>query len=332
MNLVACSTLNRVSRWQPGAVPYYIYCTAILPKAGKNTNTDSANPTILRRTFDRPLWDGSSLEDKTILIHVDGGLGDTIQFIRYAPFLKKLGSFVVFECPATLEPLLTNVAGVDRSIVRGVPVPPFDVHAPLMSLPRLFGTTLATIPGAAPYLAACPTRMVHWRQELAKIDGFKIGIAWQGNPKYGEEPYRSIPLRYFEALAALPNVRLISLQKGAGSEQLPAPFEVIDWANRLDLDGAFTDTAAIMMNLDLVVTSDTSIAHLAGALGTPVWIVLSFVPEWRWLLERSDSPWYPTMRLFRQSCFGDWEEVMKRVAEGVRQSRRHTPCATHGSS
>ncbi len=274
-------------------------------------------PDYPRRAFAQPLWDGTSLEGKSILIHVDGGLGDTIQFIRYAPLLKERGGSVIFECPATLEPLLKNVAGVDRLIVRGAPLPLFDVHAPLLSLPRLFGTTLATIPGDAPYLEACPTRMAHWCQQLAMIDGFKIGIAWQGNPKYGEEPYRSIPLRYFEALAALPNVRLFSLQKGPGREQLPAPFDVIDWANRLDLDGAFTDTAAIIMNLDLIVTSDTSIAHLAGALGVPVWTVLSFVPEWRWLLERSDSPWYPTMRFFRQSRLGDWDEVMKRVAEAL---------------
>jgi tetratricopeptide (TPR) repeat protein len=288
-------------------------------------------PDYPRRAFDQPFWNGSSLDGKTILIHVDGGLGDTIQFIRYAPMLKKRGASVVFECPATLERLLKSVAGIDRLTVRGSPLPPCDVHAPLMSLPRLCGTTLATIPGDTPYLEACPQRIAHWRQELAMIDGFKIGIAWQGNPKFGEEPYRSIPLRHFEALAALPNVRLISLQKGPGSEQLLAGFDLIDWANRLDLAGAFTDSAAIMTKLDLIVTSDTSIAHLAGALGVPVWTVLSFVPEWRWLLDRSDSPWYPTMRLFRQSCLGDWEEVMKRVAEDVQQSSRHTPRAVHSS-
>jgi tetratricopeptide (TPR) repeat protein len=271
------------------------------------------------RHVDRPRWDGSSLEGKTILLHPEQGLGDTLHFIRYAPMVKDRGGTVLFECQPPLLRLLEGVAGIDQLIARGAPLPHFDVQAPLMSLPGLFGTTLATIPAAIPYVNACPTLVLEWRKELPP--GFKIGIAWQGNPEHAGDRRRSVPLRYFESLARLQGVRLVSLQKGPGTDQLPQwignpsqVFSVLDLHNRLE---TFADTAAVMMNLDLIVTVDTAVAHLAGALGVPAWVLLPFAPDWRWLLERSDSPWYPTLRLFRQSRRGDWGEVFDRLVAQI---------------
>jgi hypothetical protein len=189
------------------------------------------------------------------------------------------------------------------------------------SLPAILGTTLATIPAKIPYLQADPALEATWKEELARIRGFKIGIAWQGNPNYGSDRLRSIPLARFAQLARLDGVQLFSLQKGFGSEQveqLAKEFTVINLGPDLDeTAGTFMDTAAVMKNLDLVVTSDTAIAHLAGALGVPVWVALAYVPDWRWLLQRADSPWYPTMRLFRQSVPGDWNGVFERIAAEV---------------
>jgi hypothetical protein len=224
---------------------------------------------------------------------------------------------VIVECPRPLLPLLTSCAGIDRLVGRGDELPAFDVQAPLLSLPGIFHTSLRDIPAAIPYLSADPRLVDHWRRELGGIMGFKIGIAWQGNPENRSDRDRSIPVGYFEPLARCFGVRLLSLQKHWGLDQLPEAterFPLIDLGSRLDeASGAFMDTAAVMMNLDLVVTSDTSIAHLAGALGVPVWVALSFVPDWRWLLDRSDTPWYPTMRLFRQDRRGDWQGVFRRI-------------------
>jgi hypothetical protein len=201
--------------------------------------------------------------------------------------------------------------------------PPFDVQAPLLSLPGIFHTALRDIPAAVPYLFADPGLVEHWRQELGGIAGFKIGIAWQGDPMYRSDRDRSIPVSRFEPLARCSGVRLLSLQKHDGVEQLHEVadrFPVIDLGSRLDeASGAFMDTAAVMMNLDLVVTSDTAIAHLAGALGAAVWVAIPFAPDWRWLLDRSDSPWYPTMRLFRQERRGDWQGVFRRIQAALGQ-------------
>jgi hypothetical protein len=179
-------------------------------------------------------------------------------------------------------------------------------------LPRLFRTTLATIPREVPYLQAAEALVVYWRGILPN-HGFRIGIAWQGSPTFAEDKWRSIPLTDFAALAEVPGVQLISLQKGPGTEQLPefkGRVPVLDLGPDIDSSaGAFMDTAAIMKNLDLVITSDTAMAHLAGGLGVAVWVALSYMPDWRWLLDRSDSPWYPTMRLFRQPSPGDWSSV-----------------------
>jgi hypothetical protein len=269
------------------------------------------------RDFSQPLWDGRPLEGRTILLHAEQGLGDTIQFVRYAALVKQRGGGVVVECPTPLLSLLASCERIDRLMGRGDELPAFDLQAPLLSLPGIFHTSLDTIPADGPYLFADPGLVGRWRQELGGIAGFKIGIAWQGNPKNPDDRNRSIPLSDFEPLAGCSAVRLLSLQKEAGTEQLQkvaGRFPVIDLGSRLDeAAGAFMDTAAVMMNLDLVVTSDTAIAHLAGALGVPVWVAISFVPDWRWLLDRSDSPWYPTMRLFRQTRLGDWAGVFEEI-------------------
>ena len=218
--------------------------------------------------------------------------------------VKQRGGTVLFECQPALLRLLTGISGPDQIVGAGTPLPPFDVQAPLLSLPGIFATTLATIPAQVPYLRAEPGLVATWRKQLEPLCGFKVGIAWQGNPKNPEDRYRSCALTCFDALAAVEGVRLVSLQKGPGTDQLPplaTRFPILDLGDGLDREAAFIDTAAVLMSLDLVVTVDSAVAHLAGALGVPVWTLLPLVPDWRWLLERSDSPWYPTMRLFRQN-------------------------------
>jgi tetratricopeptide (TPR) repeat protein len=280
------------------------------------------------RSLPQLLWDGSPLRDKTIFIYAEQGLGDTIQFVRYAPLVKQRGGRVILACHDVLIPLLRSCKGVDELLPLSQYAPRFDVHAALMSLPMLCGTTLATVPADVPYLSVGDDLVEEWRRELDRLPGFKVGIAWQGDPSYSLDALRSIPLGYFASVARVPEVSLVSLQKGPGANQLAEAkesFRVADWADRLDLaHGAFMDTAAIMKGLDLVICSDSAVAHLAGALGVPVWIALPSSVEFRWLLDREDSPWYPTMRLFRQRTPGDWAGVFDRLAESLSfQSRRH---------
>jgi hypothetical protein len=257
-------------------------------------------------------------------------LGDTIQFIRYAALVKQRGGTVVCECQPKLVSLLAGVAGVDELRGVGSPLPPFDVQAPLLSLPGILGTTMTSIPADVPYLRADAARVEHWRQVLAPVSGFKIGIAWRGSKAYQWDRYRSVSLALFDTLARLKGVRLINLQKGPGTEEIPAFQEwmgdkitgdapaLLDFGDRLDAAGDFLDTAAVLMNLDLVVTVDSVLTHLAGAIGVPVWLALSTMPEWRWFLERSDSPWYPSVRIFRQRRLGQWVDLFERIAAAVR--------------
>jgi tetratricopeptide (TPR) repeat protein len=278
------------------------------------------------RSFRQPAWDGSPLEGRTILLYAEMGLGDALQFIRYAPLVQRRGGRVLVECQPALLRLLRRCPGIDGLLPRGGPLPDFDVHAALMSLPWLFGTTLATIPAEVPYQSAEPDLVQHWGRELGQEPGFRVGIAWQGSLSSPTSRVRAVPLAAFEPLGRLEGVRLLSLQKGPGEEQLrevAGRFPVTDLAARLDKEtGAFVDTAAVMMNLDLVITSDTSIGHLAGALGVPVWVALGYPPEWRWLLEGETTPWYPTMRLFRQGAERDWGPVFRRMAAEVERMAR----------
>jgi tetratricopeptide (TPR) repeat protein len=277
------------------------------------------------RHFSAPRWNGMEpLAGKTLLVHAEQGLGDVIQFCRYLPLLAAQGASVVFEVMPSLRALLRTLPAAIRLVGRGEPLPPVDFYCPLLSLPLAFKTRLDTIPAQVPYLTAEPQRAASWMQRLRAFPGLRVGVAWQGNLAVEKLIWargRSIPLAALEPLAQLPGVRLISLQKGPGLEQLrnvPFAERIIDLSADLDRGpDAFLDTAAVMAGLDLVISPDTSVAHLAGALGRPVWTVLTASPEWRWGLERSDSPWYPTMRLFRQTTEGDWNAVVAAIAEAL---------------
>jgi Flp pilus assembly protein TadD len=268
------------------------------------------------RTFSEPQWQGDALADRTLLVHSEQGLGDVIQFARYLPGIQGgpgIQGRVVFEAPPRLMRLLSGVPGMPVLVPAGGALPRVDVVIPLLSVPA----RTHVVPVEPPYLFAEPERVAVWRQRIG-AGGVRVGINWQGFSGRFEDNGRSMPLAAFAPLASVPGVRLISLQKGEGEEQVAGcgfPVEVLE---RLDAGpDAFLDTAAVMMGLDLVVTSDTSIAHLAGALGRPVWVALRFVPDWRFMLGRSDSPWYPTMRLFRQVRDGDWGPVFDAMAEAL---------------
>jgi tetratricopeptide (TPR) repeat protein len=277
------------------------------------------------RHFSAPRWNGTEpLAGKTLLVHAEQGLGDVIQFCRYLPLLAAQGASVVFEVMPSLKALLRTLPAAIRLVGRGEPLPPVDYYCPLLSLPLAFDTRLDTIPAQVPYLAAEQPRTASWMQRLGALPGLRVGIAWQGNLAVERLIWargRSIPLAALEPLAQLPGVSLVSLQKGPGLEQLrnvPFADQIIDLSADLDRGPySFLDTAAVMAGLDLVISSDTSIAHLAGALGRPVWTVLAASPEWRWGLERSDCPWYPSMRLFRQTVDGDWNTVVAAIAQAL---------------
>ncbi len=268
-----------------------------------------AQPEMVPRPFTQPRWDGSSLQGKTILVYAEQGLGDTIQFARYLPMVKERGGTVLFECQPSLMPLLSGVAGVNRQIAFGSDLPAFDVQIPLLSLPGLFGTTLATIPASVPYLKMHPKLVERWGKELIKaadpksVDksspppkSYRIGIIWQGSMNQKGDR-RSLPLSHFSTIASLKGVQLVSLQIGPEIGQIAGEkFPVIDLGSRFD-PNSMADLAAAIMNVNLVISVDTAGAHLAGALGVPVWVTLALSADWRWLLDRSDNPWYPTMRL-----------------------------------
>lgn len=275
------------------------------------------NPEYAIPDLRRPRWDGGPLGGRSILLYADHGLGDAIQFIRYAPMVKARGGRVVVLCRAPLARLLATCAGVDLFVFEGSPIPPCDAFAPLMSLPGIFGTVAATIPADVPYLFADPARVDVWAGALALPDELCIGVAWQGNPGHVRDRQRSFRLDHLEPIARRPDVRLYSLQKGPGREQiagLAGRFPIVDLGGRLD---DLMETAAVMANLDLVISADTAMAHLAGALGVPAWVALPSEADWRWSPGRDDSPWYPTLRLFRQARWGDWDDVFARIAAAL---------------
>lgn len=266
------------------------------------------------------LWTGAQdLKGKTLLLHREQGMGDTIQFCRYALVARDRGARVLLAPHRGMERLLASL-GQDIGIVSGEAVD-FDYHVPLLDMPGACGTRRETIPCPGPYLSAEPERIAHWREWLGD-EGFKLGIAWQGNPLAPSDVGRSFPVWLFGVIARIPGMRLIALQKGAGLEQLddlpagmaverpPAPFD--------DGSDAFADTAALMASLDLVITSDTAVAHLAGALGRPVMVALKHVPDWRWMLDGDRTPWYPGMRLIRQRSHGDWSGVFAEIEAHLR--------------
>lgn len=271
------------------------------------------------------LTPNQDIHGKTILVRSEYGQGDTIQFIRFLPLLKEQGATIILEAQHTLIPLLSRCPYIDQLISVADPVaelPSFDMQIPLMSLPRIFNTTLTTIP-TKPYMTADPNLVSYWQEKLASDNNFKIGICWEGSPYYesfkSTLSKRAIPLTIFIPLTKIEGVSVYSLQKMNGLEQLyslPDAVNIHDFGQNFDNEhGRFMDTAAVIANLDLVISTDTSIAHLAGALGKPVWVLLPHVADWRWMTQCDDSPWYPTMRLFRQVTPGNWSATMRYIVE-----------------
>jgi Flp pilus assembly protein TadD len=280
---------------------------------------------------DSPRWTGEDLRGRTILLHAEQGFGDTIQYIRFVTEVRKrnAGSVIVI-CQQALLRLFARIPGIDVLREEHSPVPPFHIHASLCSLPAILGATLANLPAPLAYLSADPETIAQWRTKLARAlagdmdRALKIGIVWQGNPKHRQDRFRSFRLKDFEPLARLPGVRLVSLQKDHGTEQLRdlgGRFPVIDLASKSaesEDRRDFLDTASIVSQLDLVISADSAVAHLAGSLGARVWVALPSVAEWRWMIDCEDSPWYPSMRLFRQGKAGDWPGVFNRMANILR--------------
>jgi Flp pilus assembly protein TadD len=270
------------------------------------------------RNFTQGQWDGGPLEGCTLLLHTEQGLGDAIQFIRYLPLVAQRGGKIIIECQADLQRLFRTTAERCQIVARGQPLPAFDFHCPLLSLPRVFGTNLANIPNIVPYLHADAEDAGRWQRRLAEHAPLvKVGLAWAGSPAHEDDRNRSIKLARLAPLGQAPGVRFFSLQKGEAAVETKTPppgLELVDWTEELK---DFADTAALIANLDLVIAVDTAVAHLAGAMGKPVWVILQFMPDWRWLLDRDDSPWYPTMRLFRQPRRGDWDSVITRVVDAL---------------
>jgi Flp pilus assembly protein TadD len=290
--------------------------------------------------INRTFWNGADFRGQTILLHFEQGFGDTMQFIRFAPSVKRHGGQVTLLCQGPLVRLLARCPGVDLVCDGTAYEPECHLHAPLMSLPAILGTTLSTLPAQVPYLAAESVLVAHWRGELARVmepaaalrasDGpneqglhsggrpFLIGIAWQGSPENEADRVRSFPLAALAPVAELPGVRLVSLQVGHGVDQLHRSerrLPVIELAGRRGRD--FSETAAIMCLMDLVIAPCTAVTHLAGGLGMRTWTALCYSADWRWMAGRDDSPWYPTMRLFRQEKPGDWEGVFAAMAQAL---------------
>ena len=258
-----------------------------------------------------PQWEGGPLNGRTILVLAEQGLGDTIQFARYLPMLAQRGAQVVVECAPSLVSLLAAIPGVAQACARGRR-PAYDVWVDQMSLPRLFRTTLATVPYPAAYLTADDRRVAHWAGTLPA--GLRIGLVWAGNPLHSNDARRSMPVAALAPIVAAGHRSLISLQVGARSQDVDDLPGVADYADALT---DWRETAAAISAMDLVITVDTAVAHMAGALGTPVWVMLPYAPDWRWMLNRTDSPWYSCMRLFRQESPGDWDGVADRVAAAL---------------
>jgi len=273
---------------------------------------DSADP----RIFNKPKWDGSPLNGKRILIISEQGAGDNIQFIRYLPLIKEKGGYIILECRKNLKRLFEGISCIDELIEKKqnvIPNTEFDCYIHLMSLPRVFGTNLDTIPVKTPYLKA-NVQLDKEIKEKLNTNNLKIGINWAGNPNHDNDKYRSTNFEKFKFLKQIPGITIFSLQKGEASKQLDAPNIINLEENIKD----FADTASIIENLDLVISVDTSIIHLAGAMGKPTWVLLDFMNDWRWLVDRDDTPWYPSMKLFRQKKPGDWDSLFNEVIKDLK--------------
>ncbi len=271
-----------------------------------------------RQKFPQPLWKGEPLKGSRILLRAEQGLGDTLQFVRYVPLVAARGGNVVLEVQTRLQRLLARSPGAAEVIRRGEARPEADWQCPLMSLPLAFATDLNSIPAEIPYVQPDPAQIAAWGQRLAG-NSLRIGLAWGGSPTFPYERWRSIPLEQLAPLTQLEGTTFYSLQMGPQASQVKQLGSGVRLIDLQDEQQDLADTAAIVANLGLVISIDTSVAHLAGAMGKPVWILLHKSPDWRWLLEREDSPWYPTARLFRQSTLGNWLDVVARVERELRE-------------
>jgi hypothetical protein len=286
-------------------------------------------PGLTKPNFSQPAWSGQSVDGKRILIYSEQGLGDSIQFIRYAAMLVERGAEVIVECRKELVDLLRTAIGVTGVFFEGEPLPPFDLHVAMLSQPGAFKTTIQTIPGKVPYLFANPARRHTWRDRLGNDHTrLRVGLTWAGNADNVTLRKRRVALEQLLPVVAVENVDFFSLQIGSGSEQigrLPLQSLIADHTMHIK---DFADTAAFMAELDLIISVDTAVAHLAGALGCSVWTLLPFVSDWRWGLEGENTPWYPTMRLFRQPAPGDWASVIQKVAGELKHFvvERPRPC------
>ena len=283
--------------------------------AGREARWQAPNPQAVYPRFSEPMWLGKgNIEGKTILLCADEGFGDTIQFARYAPMVTARGARVILVVQDPLQSLLSKLPGIKCCLPLSATarLPSFDMHCPLTSLPLAFATRLDTIPSAMSYLSADQACAATWENRLGPRESLRVGLAWSGNPKHTNDQNRSIPLRMLSRLLDT-DATFVSLQKEPRADDsavLRERNDIVDLTAHLS---DFTHTAALISCLDLVITVDTSIAHLAGALGCPTWVLLPYLPDFRWLLDRDDSPWYPTMQLFRQRAPGDYVEVIDRV-------------------
>ena len=271
----------------------------------------------MRRDFSEPLWLGDRpIEGKTILLHSEQGFGDTIQFSRYATLVARQGAKVILEVPASLKDLLSDIDGLSGIVSRGEKLPAFDLHCPLLSLPLAFGTELDTIPADVPYLRPLADRVANWKERLAQLKSLRVGIAWSGSSGHKNDHRRSLALRRLAPLFSVAGIQFVSIQKEVRAEDV----ETLGNHHIMRAGEAlqnFADTAALVSLLDLVISVDTSVVHVAGAMAKPVWILLPYFPDFRWLLDREESPWYPTARLFRQPSFGDWTSVVERLRRAL---------------
>ncbi|MBM4146648.1 MAG: tetratricopeptide repeat protein [Nitrospira sp.] len=273
---------------------------------------------ISHRDFSQPIWNGYDINGKTILLHAEQGFGDTIQFIRYAPLVAQRSARVILECQKELVSLLKSVEGIHQVISYEESLPDFNIHCPLLNLPSIFNTTTDNIPAEIPYITADASLIKKWHEKVKHdTSKLKIGLVWAGEKLYKNDFSRSCSFEIFSALNLSDDITWYSLQKGDPSTQVENSLKGINLIDYTDELRDFSDTAALMQNLDLIISVDTAVAHLAGALGKPIWTLLPFVPDWRWMLNREDSPWYPTMRLFRQPSRGDWKSILENVADSL---------------
>lgn len=277
--------------------------------------------TRIERKVQRPRWDGRKISGQTLLIHDEQGFGDSFQFLRLVPDAKaRSGAAVVLEVAQEVLPLASRMTGFDSIVPRGSLVTDFHTHCELMSLPMVMGLTLEQLPGTIPYLSASSAHVAKWRQRLSDLPRPLVALVWAGRPAHHNDANRSMSLTDLAPLA-MPGVTFLAIQKGPQAEQAmtpPAGINIISLDREIE---DFEDTAAILTIADLLISVDSSPVHLAGALGRPAWVLLPFVPDWRWLLERSDTPWYPSVQLFRQSTAGDWSGVLAQASKALRSLR-----------